>query len=217
MYKQKLTKCTSFHDKLSQEKQHLKEFSHKTYHGRQEDVSLLLHEGRPSYSKQKSVKMVRKMQRRQRRRYWICCGGGGGTALSESCNKMNNEQTSGFYCCPTVATSTRPHSISVSALATLTHFPPTRKILFSCERKLKTSFYKKLSKIQKLYITENKSIYNQFLSGIKTVNNYRILESAGNSSCCYNASFVSPLWSVAASSVHSWEAGRGGRLVAGGL
>ena len=30
------------------------------------------------------------------------CGGGGGTALSESCNKMNNEQTSGFYCCPTL-------------------------------------------------------------------------------------------------------------------
>ena len=29
-------------------------------------------------------------------------GGGGGTALSESCNKMNNEQTSGFYCCPTL-------------------------------------------------------------------------------------------------------------------
>ena len=36
-----------------------------------------------------------------------------------------------------------------------------------------------------------------------------IPESAGNSSCCYNASFVSPLWSVAASSVHSWDAGRG--------
>ena len=33
----------------------------------------------------------RLMHGEKRRRWLVCGGGGGGTALSESCNKMNNE------------------------------------------------------------------------------------------------------------------------------